>query len=70
MFNKLALMSIFGSYGISESIQLTKDDRREFQNNQIKKGKGQLRQAKPKPSGAAALKRAAKKRKNIRNRKS
>lgn len=34
-----------------------------------KPGKGQLRQCKSKPSGAAALKRAAKKRANIRKHK-
>lgn len=31
-----------------------------------KGGKGQIRSAKPKPSGVAAMKRAAKKRRNIR----
>tara|TARA_R110002049_G_scaffold101556_2_gene246468 strand:- start:604 stop:816 length:213 start_codon:yes stop_codon:yes gene_type:complete len=68
MFRKnlaLAIMSMFTPVRVAPSVDKLNDERIV----PMHKTKGQLRNAKPKSSGAAQLKRNAKKRNNINSRK-
>lgn len=67
MFKKSLALSILGLFVPQSGIPVTQDLPK--QQGRVKGGKGQLRHT-SKPSGAAALKRAAKKRNNIRKHKS
>ena len=68
MFKKNLAMTILGLFThqyAAPAIAANITDM-ETPKHKIKQGKGQLRDVKPKPSGAAQLKRASKKRANIR----
>lgn len=67
MFNKAKLMALISSFGLSLG-KLESSAPSPHQMPHGKVGKGQLRMAKPKPSGVAQMKRDAKKRNNIRKR--
>jgi len=67
MFNKKSLaLLIAGAFMGTHAIPAQAMQDNNFDNGFIKDGKGQLRAAKSKPSGAASLKRTAKKLNNIR----
>ena len=66
MFKKSLAMSLLALFIPRFTAPSVSSDVEDKFGNEIIKGKGQLRAAKPKPSGAAQLKRAAKKRSNIR----
>tara|TARA_R100000951_G_scaffold2179_3_gene3717 strand:- start:1086 stop:1307 length:222 start_codon:yes stop_codon:yes gene_type:complete len=68
MFKKNLAMAILGLFAPQLSAPALPADINEagLPKEKIKHGKGQLRDTKPKASGAAQLKRAAKKRSNIR----
>lgn len=64
----LSIMGMFMGQSIAPAVQAAANSHN-LQQDFYKGGKGQVRQAKPKQSGAASLKRIAKKAKNISKRK-